>query len=255
MYLALVELEVFSGLSVFLPLTSTSAPVYPLPPPTTLVGALAYPYLRLSNTQEHIQESEVTYSPAIKLLDNILYASAGALGYIVTRDVERLYQAIYQRRERWSEKYKELWYTIGIRGVVNYLNNKLYILYISNKEDILYYTHGITRIGRKEGHVSVTRVVIKQLDEVIKSTKEGEVFETIFYTPTKLAVCDPTTSITMFMPKLTRTNFTYTLKADLDEYYIPKNIVPARCVLLRDGALVNVDGFEVAIPKFTRGVK
>ncbi|MEM2354179.1 MAG: type I-A CRISPR-associated protein Cas5a [Desulfurococcaceae archaeon] len=184
MYVAFVELDVFSGLSIFYPYTSTSAPVHPLPPPTTLLGAIAYPYMR----QYQVEDVEGG-SAAAKFLDYIVYAVAGCKGYVITRDVERVYQAIYQRKERWKEEFKDLWYTIAVRGIVKYLEDKLYTLYLSKNPDVLKYAYGITRIGRKEGLVVVKSVTIKQLNEVLVHASYNTSFETLFYTPATIVEC------------------------------------------------------------------
>ncbi len=244
MHVALVELDVFSGLSVFYPYTSTAAPVYPLPPPTTLLGAIAYPYMR----RYHVEDLEDA-SATVKLLNDIVYTSAGCEGYVITRDVERVYQAIYQRKERWKEESKELWYTIAVRGVVRYLDEKLYVIYISKNPDVLGYAYGITRIGRKESLVVVKSVTIKHLNEVLVNAGYSTSFETLFYTPATIAECEDTTAVKMHMHKLSRVNFTRTTKPETDEYYVPRGFKPMKCRLLASGALISVKDLNVAIPK------
>lgn len=242
LYVGLVELDVFSGLSIFQPLASTSAPTYPLPPPTTLLGALAYPYLR-----RHSLEDINNYSATVKLLDYIKYAAAGAEGYVITREAERVFQVIYQRKDRWSEEYRDLWYTIGIRGVVKYLDDKLLVLYVSNDPRILEYSYGITRIGRKESHVSVRKVVVKPLEDVLVA-EEPKVFKTFFYAPVG-AVTECESSIRIRMPRLTRSNYTYSLAPETEEYYVPREFGPMSCRTSEEGVLISINDYEIALPK------
>ena len=242
MYLAFVELDVFSGISVFAPLASTSAPVYPLPPPTTLVGALAYPLLR----SKYSREVDGEYSTAHRLLNNVVYATAGAKGYSVSRDVERIYQAIYQRKERWEKlEYKDLWYGIGVRGVATYLDDKLYVVYISRDELVLKYVYGITRVGRKESHVAPRRIIIGKVEDFIKYVNS---FETIFYVPTRIAECEDT--LTIAMPRLSRHNFEKTTQPELEDFYVPRGLGSMQCnVKDGEGLVLEIDGFTLAVPK------
>lgn len=245
MYVAFVELDVFSGLSAFYPYASTSAPTYPLPPPTTLVGALAYPYMR----QNHV-EDEGEYSATVKLLNHVVYATAGSEGYVITRDVERVYQAIYQRKDRWKELHKDLWYTVAVRGIVRYLDDKLCVVYLSKSRDLLNYAYGIVRIGRKENHVVVRSVVVKEINEIPVEARHGKLFETLFYTPVSIAECEDVTSIRINMNKLTQINYTHTTKPDIEEFYVPRGLGPMKCKLLDGGVLLELQGFHVAIPGY-----
>lgn len=244
MYVALAEVEVFSTISIFLPLASTSAPVYPLPPPTTLVGALAYAYLRSRDADEYGDGS----SPAVKLLKHIIYATAGAEGYQTVREVERIYQAIYQRKERWSEEYMDYWYTIGVRGAISYLDNKLYILYISKDLEVLKHVYGIVRIGRKEGHVAVRKVVIDATKNLVKSIGRG-VFRTAFYTPKSIAYCTESTSIVLSLPKLTQSNFMQSTTPHLEEYFVPRESGAMECELRNNGVMLSIKGLDIAVPR------
>lgn len=239
MYIALAEFDIFSCLSVFSPLTSTSSPTYPLPPPTTLVGALAYPYLRFKEFKEVVEGG---CSPAVKLLDDVVYAVAGAEGWCITGGPERSYQLIYQRPERWGVK--ELAYTISIKGLVTYLDDKLYVVYVSKNIEPLKYIYGIVRIGRKEGHVALRQVVIRKLEEVICGER---IFKTIFYTPTNIVLCNDALKVSM--PKLSRVNYEQTNKPELEEFYVPRGFGPMTCELKKEGVAVNIDGKFVALPK------
>ena len=240
MHLAFVELDIFSGISVFASLASTSTPVYPLPPPTTLVGALAYPFLR----SRYLRELDGQYSTAHRLLDSVMYVTAGAKGYSVSRDVERIYQSIYQKKARWEKP--EYRYSIGVRGVATYLDDKLYVVYISRDEQVLKYVYGITRIGRKESHVAPRRVIIGKVEDFVKNVNS---FETIFYVPTRIAECED--ALTIAMPKLSRHNFGKTTQPELEDFYVPRGLGSMQCnVKDGEGLVLEIDGFTLTVPNF-----
>lgn len=243
MYVALVELEVFSGVSVFLPLASTSAPAYPLPPPTTLLGALAYPYLRIRERKEITDDG---HSPTIKILDKVKYAVAGAEAYSISRDIERVYQAVYMRKTYWGVEHRDRWFTIAVRGTVSYLDNKLYLLYVSSDRNLLEYSRGIVRLGRKEAHVAVNKVVIEPIENVAESTRR--VFDTIFYVPTSIAECEAASTKVLSMPKLSPKNFAFTLNPELEDFYVPRGLRPMKCELREGGSLISIDGLDIAVP-------
>ena len=241
MYVALAKFDVFSNISIFYPLTSKAAPAYPLPPPTTLVGALAYPYLRSREPSEYYNG----YSPAVKLLDVIHYASAGAYAYHIMKDIERIYQHVYLRKDHWSKL--EMAFTVSVRGVTTYLDNELFVLYVSRDRKVLDYIYGITRIGRKECHVALRDVVIEKLEDVVSHRR---IFNTVFYTPTAIAECSK--AIRLSMPKLDKYNFSGTTQPLLEEYFVPNGLEPMECELGPQGLLIEIDGMAIAIPRIQR---
>jgi len=247
-YLALIKIRTFSPISIVAPLTYLSSPVYPLPPQTTLLGALAYPLLR--NSPEELEQG---CSPAIKLLDYIVYATAGAEGYTITRTIERMYNTVYQKIERWvstdrgdSEKLR---WGILVTGYVTYLDSLLYILYISKNRDILQYVYGITRIGKKEGLASVEEVLVDDVDKYIDASAIKA--ETIFYVPRYLAECYPAKIYSM--PILHRDNFCQSRKPQVlvQEFYVPLETGGMVCRVLDNATVLRVKDLEIIIPKDT----
>jgi len=243
-YLALIKVQTFSPISIATPLTYLSSPVYTLPPQTTLLGALAYPLLRSSP-----EEFEQGCSSAVKLLDYVVYATAGAEGYTVTRTIERMYNTVYQKIERWvstdrggSEKLR---WGILVTGYVTYLNNALYILYISRSRDMLQYVYGITRIGKKEGLVSVEEVLIDEVDKYIDASAIKT--ETVFYVPRHLAECYPAKVYSM--PILHRDNFCQNIRPQVQEFYVPLETGRMVCRVLDNAAVLRVKDLEIVIPK------
>jgi len=243
-YAVLVKTRAPAGVSVYYPLTTTAAPSYPLPPPTTLAGALAYPYIRTGKSIELIEEAGETCSSTILILDKIVYAAAGAEGWMPAKDVERIYQLIYQKKERWSSL--ELAYTVGVRGNIYYLDDKLYLLYILINKELANYAYGITRIGRKENLVSVEDVTVEELSKVIKSIGSGT-FETYFYLPEEIAIC--TNHEIISLPKLTKENFCRTTFPITERHCVSKGLGAVRGELKRAGVLIRIEDFEIPIPR------
>jgi CRISPR-associated protein Cas5a/b/c len=243
-YAVLIKLKAPYGISVYQPQASTTAPAYPLPPPTTLVGALAYPYLRKSISLEVDVIGEKLYSPARRLLGKVIYASAGAEGHFRSRDIERIFQVIYMRKEHW-DKY-EMFYSIGVRGVTYYLDENIYIFYIISDPSLLNYVYGIVRLGRKESIVVVEDVVIEKLENAIR-INDKDSFDTFFYFPTRVANCPGETAYTSHMPKLSEINFTSIKSPETEEYCIPLKKIHSE--LKGGGALISIDEFEIPVPK------
>jgi len=244
-YAVLVKLKAPYGISVYQPQASTTAPTYPLPPPTTLVGALAYPYLRKSTNSEVEVIGGKLCSPAGRLLNKVLYASAGAEGYFRSRDIERIFQVIYMRREHWDKT--EMFYTVGARGVTHYLDDDLYVFYIVSDSSLLDYIYGIVRLGRKESIVVVEDVTIEELEDVVKAVDKGG-FTTSFYFPIKIvAYCPEGVAHVMSMPKLSEVNFTSTKLPETEEYCIPYKEIYSE--LKEGGAIISISKFEIPVPK------
>uniref|UniRef100_A0A7J2TCD2 Type I-A CRISPR-associated protein Cas5 n=1 Tax=Ignisphaera aggregans TaxID=334771 RepID=A0A7J2TCD2_9CREN len=244
-YFALIELQTFSPISISAPLTYLSSPVYPLPPPTTLIGALAYPILR-----ESLNELEQGCSTAKKLLEHVTYAVAGAGGYVMSRSIERMYNTIYQKPNRWAIDKKHeshpLRWSILVAGYVQYLNNSLYVLYISKDKNILRYVYGISRVGKKEGVVSVEKVLIDEVSKYIVRDPPSAI-ETIFYTPSYIAECQFARLYSM--PMLHRNNFCRGLRPQLQDFYVPLELGRMVCRVLGDAAILNIEDLNIIIPE------
>ena len=244
-YVVLVKVRAPFGISVYYPLVSTTAPTYPLPPPTTLVGALAYPYLRETLAEEY--DETKNYSSAVKILNDVLYAAAGAEGWMMSRDAERIYQLIYQREGRWEgPKSLELAFTVGVRGNVYYVNDMLYILYVIRNEELAKYAYGITRIGRKESMVCVEDLVVEKLHNTIKPVRGA--FKTYFYFPDEVAVCK--NAEVLMLPKLVKENFGRTVKPVMEKYCVSRGLEGILGELKTAGVLIEVGGLQVPIPKY-----
>uniref|UniRef100_A0A7C5UTE3 Type I-A CRISPR-associated protein Cas5 n=1 Tax=Ignisphaera aggregans TaxID=334771 RepID=A0A7C5UTE3_9CREN len=217
LYAVFVEVTVFGPIAVYIPYSTTSTNIYLLPPPTTLVGALAYAYKRSLNNFKELDEDGS--SQALEIIENgdVLYASAGIdEPYTVSRSIEKVYQHIYLRSEHW--KRSEMAYTVGVRPSI--ITRKLYILYIVANGNIARYSYGITRIGRKESLVAVDNVEIAPLKSVVSKSRYCE---TGFYFPLSIAqeYSPKDMWIKVDMPILARENF---MKKSIktEKYVVPK---------------------------------
>ncbi len=207
-YVVLVEATPHSPISVFLPLSSVAAETFLLPPPTTLVGALAFASLRSQGDAQEVEtrgeggrKVEQGVSAAVMLLGKVRYAAAGVLGgYITFKAVERLYQHPYLRSEH--HKRAEMTYTVAPRAAALY--NRLCLLYVVEDESLAQFAYGITRIGRKEGLVSVDNVVSERVEE---ATTPSRVCSTTFYFPKRLSLSVGGDYVVQRMPVLSRRNF------------------------------------------------
>ena len=207
-YVVLVEITPHSPISVFSPLSSVAAESFLLPPPTTLVGALAFACFRsqgdtreAETREEGARKEEQRISPTVKLLGKVHYAAAGVLGgYITFKTIERLYQHPYLRPEYY--KRADMTYTIAPRAAALY--NRLCLLYVVEDKSLAQFAYGITRIGRKEGLVSVDNVVCENVKE---ATTPSRVCSTTFYFPKHLSLSVGGDYVIQRMPVPSRRNF------------------------------------------------
>jgi CRISPR-associated protein Cas5a/b/c len=215
-YALLVELEVFSEVSIGPPLIGPASPALPAPPPTTLLGALSYPYLREQRLPEVVYEDGEMCSPAVKLIEKVHYASAGFYGRVEQRTLERVIQTFYLRKPHLKDLTK-LW-SVAQRGLTVYADNKLYLFYVISDPELVKYAYGITRVGRKESMIVVRSVVWKPVEELVTTELDGL---TIFYTPKECAKwCEG--SFEVEMSTIHRDNLCKTLTPRVTEkYYIP----------------------------------
>lgn len=233
---ALVEVEPIGPIQVNLPLISRSGGAFYLPPPTTLVGALSYPYLKSKGICSDIvfDSNNNPYSPSIMILNEVVYATAGATFYAHSRQLERVSTIIYQRRERMAElrrvatgdpikNFQNLTQALGlIYGVSNRgatFANRLYLFYILRDRELAKHVYGIVRLGAKESRVAVKEVFI--YEDISKLVKESyDWVETPFYTP-ESCVASEQNAWLIEMPIITKTNFGVTITPHLGRFYVP----------------------------------
>lgn len=246
MYYALfVELDVFFDVSVYYPQTSQATPSYPLPPPTTLVGSLAYPLNREKGVLEVVTTPEEQMcSSAVKLLDDVHYATSGSLGYVTYKSLERIHQHLYMRKEHW--KHIDLAWSVAPRGGSTFLDDKLYVLYITKNPELASYAWGITRIGRKESHVIVRDVNLFRLEDLATEKLEES---TYFYVPATI-IHSCTNYIEVNMPTLSRENYCAGVTPRTEKFYVPMFHDSMKCELDKDkGIFIRIKDMYVPIPK------
>jgi len=247
LWFALVKVRVFYGTSIALPLASTSTPIYPLPPPTTVLGALAYPYLRLRELRGEAKPYEDLRQHAEKLkklLGDVVYVAAGAEGYVSIRTLEQIYQEIYLRKQHWG---KGMAFSVGVKGLTTYADNVLLLLYIAKDPDILRYTYGIVRVGRKEDIVAVEDVIIDRLEKYVNGSQFATV-TTPFYVLRRL-VESCSNAKEFSMPVLNVSNFGATVEPVTEEFYVPSGLGPIMCTIGKQGALLRINDINAIIPR------
>jgi len=251
LYAALVEISLFGPIAVYTPYSSISSNAYPLPPPTTLVGALAYAYKRsLGDFKELAEDGS---SPALELVENgmVLYASAGIeRPYTVSHSIEKVYQQIYLRTQHWRNI--KMAYTIGARAITIF--DRLWLFYILSREDVARYGYGITRLGRKESLVSVERVFVTPIEKVVV---KSSTCETGFYFPLNIASDYSPKDLWMEidLPVLRKENFLK--KGDVVEKYVlpkPFTFRKATVELNENGVVLRISiednkVFEIPVPR------
>ncbi|ABW02347.1 hypothetical protein [Caldivirga maquilingensis] len=243
MYVLLVKIKFLSGFMLLPPHVIQSSG-YPAPSPTTLVGALAFPYIKLME----YPELESNYSTAKYLLDQVVYASFWAPPYITHLDTVRGFTLTWQRHERLrnlskiivcieknidckkAEEAKDSAYGPLSMPITVY-EGPAYIAYVVKDKDLVRYAYGIVRIGMKESLVAAEKMWLFDLRSIVVSNIES--VETRFYVPARLVNscnrCD-----TYKMPTLNPQNYSslaiqdYVSEEDgskvYEVFYVPRNI-------------------------------
>jgi len=165
---AFAELELFSPITVRIPYAAYTSGSYPLPPPSTIKGALAYAYARHKGIPE-----AVSHRALEEVGREVRYASAGYTGVIAfAPQLERFYQAVYQKPER-REQERFRWgaYHHG----AYFVYPRLLVFLVLRSEKMVPYAHAITRLGRKETLASVAKVVWGE-PEILSEAQECHPF-------------------------------------------------------------------------------
>ncbi len=221
--LLLVEIVFSWGYMVRPPFVSGGGSSLPYPPPTTLVGAIAYPYNKLFKPVEIEYTGGKAYSPATKLLEHISYATMAYLdiGAVETIDITRHYTYAYIRLEH--KRHEERWAAIVGVGKT-YFPRRAVIAYIVDNgiADTLYKVSWcISRIGSKEGIVSVRKAMLLDIE---LDTSGKKVWKTIYPTPRSIADCQENCDTAYFW-RLCREAYT-SLAGLLPRQYMEPYLVP-----------------------------
>lgn len=211
------------GFSVRLITESAAAQWYPVPPPSTLIGALAYgvslakglPECEIRGVEHGSASSrggkkrqepgEVILSGAARLLNVVRWATfafsdelsvGGRSAAVGCSDFIRAFRLIYRRKERHEWEDKDMWFGIGAHGKVYACGTGFKALYIIDEvqaerkglsaEDLCKAAFSIVRFGAKEGLVSVRDVELTDSIEVLKPNEVDEL-SVEYYFPRELA--------------------------------------------------------------------
>jgi CRISPR-associated protein Cas5a/b/c len=209
--LALLVEGVFHwGFSVRLVTESAGAQYYPYPPPSTLIGALAYGVSAIKGLPECIispagKGSNAILSTVAQIHRAVRWATfaysskfpqrpVGAVGY---SDFIRAFRLPYQRGQRHTWDQSEMWYGVNAHGRVYACGAGFKSIYLINEKglkelelsetDLLRGAYSVVRIGARESLVSVfsaevTRDVKVQMPEEVKEPLDIE-----YYFPARLA--------------------------------------------------------------------
>ncbi|MCX8186883.1 MAG: type I-A CRISPR-associated protein Cas5a [Sulfolobales archaeon] len=190
MKLIIAKAKVFWGYSIKQPTQTAAQDPIPLPPPTTVLGALASPYAKYLKLPEVVKVNNRNYSTAVKLLldDVVRYSTSGLMDSTAVKysDISKNIMLIYQRH-----KGKEYYFAVQAMGKVYTptMRESLLLAFIVNKDTELMskLCWGITAIGNKEGLISVYDVATYDL-KLIENT--NQLIETPFITPSRIARCE-----------------------------------------------------------------
>jgi CRISPR-associated protein Cas5 subtype I-A len=250
LYAVLVKTSTFGPIATFVPYSTVSANTYPLPPPTTLVGALAYAYLRSRNNFRELAGDGASLASELIKSRTVLYAVAGVdEPFTIIQTTERVYQHIYLRAEH--RKRIDMAYTVGVRSGTILKN--LYMFFITYDSELAKYCYAITRVGRKESLVAVENVEITPLSRAIT---ESRYCETYFYFPLSIAeeYGPPDMWIQIDMPTLVQENFAKR-GVVTEKFVVPKPFTLTRATvrLNESGVVLKVRSgdkvFEIPVPR------
>jgi len=230
----LIEGTFHWGFSVRMISESAAANPYPVPPPSTLVGALAYGCAIVKRFSECYLEKNKKYSTAAKLVKYILWSTFSLKGNNVCltsySDMLRMFSLPYQRGARHEPKYRDMWFGVRAHGKVYYPNGGFGILYLLDDgiieflggEDILLRAAShIVRLGSREGLVSISNISLSSSISVVNPP-----IRTSFYFPKKLVKVLDRENVTLvtlpvFSKDLYLAERITALPGMHEEYYVP----------------------------------
>ncbi len=173
------------GYSIRAAYTSAASQSYPLPPPTTLVGALAAAYARIKKLPEVSVRNNEIYSRVADILSDVLWATIRIPKYaIMHSDLSRLARAHYLRATHRRDASK--WFGVSSLGKV-YSNSPFRITYIVRQDTKLpleVLGRCIISLGSKEGLVHIKDVRVVKAEVI----KERHDIKTPYYTLRKLII-------------------------------------------------------------------
>lgn len=236
----------FSTFSVAYP-RQTSAPAsLPVPPPTTLVGALSASHAALAKSPEVVVTEGSLASRSVELLRWVRYAALALdEGRAVPfQDLMRYLMLPYQHRT--GPRY---WFGASAFGRVS-APLGFSVVYIVDEERADYVSKlawGLVRLGSKESLVEVDDVRVL---EVVESGRRGAA--TAYYTPARLASCREGCAEVYMWPL---SPDAYTRKgAGLEKWLVPYSPYGSyggvmRVDVVGDGVVLDLEGEELVVPR------
>lgn len=248
-----VDIEVHWGYSVREPMYTASQPSYRLPPQTTMIGALAYPYAKTNKIPECITLSGALYSSATRIAGLIKWVTVknplGPLGPIATNDISRLLLVLGVRREHIYRGSRFIWgvQPVGKIYAPSTVFRAVYIVEDGKAADIARMAYSIVRMGSRESLVDVKKVVVSRIIRVKKRP-----VTTLYYFPSRLArevrgIYFRENMLTPFSDyyKLgaIRNSWRYT-----EEYIIPRNPVDVEPSSNAEAVAIEETGEQIIVP-------
>jgi len=233
----LVEGEIHWGYSIRAVSESAAAHPYTVPPPSTLMGALAFGIAQLHlRKPECLYEDGKLYSFTVKVFDHTLWATMSLGGSsLVTpsSDMIKMFSLIYQRGERHKLEYweKGMWFGVRGHGKMYNPNGNFKILYVINdrlideigsEQNLIKAAYQISRLGSKESIVNINSALLSTKLEVMRDKRP---LRTSFYFPTELAE-DVADAVIVTLPKTLKSSFIISPREALslslhENYYLP----------------------------------
>jgi len=240
------------GFSARIITESAGAQYYPYPPPSTLIGALAYGVNVVKGLPEcnllASGKGVTLVSSSALVYDAVPWATfafsdelsavrrSAALGY---SDFIRAFRLLYQRVDRHKWEQSDMWYGVNAHGKVYACGAGFKAFYLVDEKrskdlglsyrDLLTAACSIVRIGAREGLVSVISVEASR-DVKVFSAEEAKVpFETEYYFPARLAEDTVEEAEVVHLPRLDKKLWEFRPEDPLglhehEEYYAPSSL-------------------------------
>ena len=255
-----VTLRLHWGFSVKQPLYSATQPSFRVPPPTTFLGALAYPLLSYEGKPEIVYRGGNLYSSAVEILNLAQWVAYRVVEpdprfLVETRDIGRVCIVPYVRSQHVYPDSTSLW-AVQSHGKIYAPGATFDVIYIvrgseSDIEKLTRAAWGMVRLGVKESIVSVYNVSLHGVRIVHTS-----IANTSYSFPLSLAQPEredgnyvverlPTVSRESYRVGVVANPFTY-----FEDYVIPVDSVRVRIVSPERAQVLEVDGVgNIVTPK------
>lgn len=201
LFLLKVKLELSWGFSVRLPGTSASEPTLKLPPPTTLIGALARGLAYTLGLPEVYIDGRDLISTTERLNETIKSAHLAISAntekkpiWSVVHDIIRMQALQYMQPKYWKPDQKDTWFGIHAVGRVYMPSTPLEVTYVIDgkkanetlkkewKRVLVKSAFSMTAIGVKESIVSIDDVTLEPVTHILEG---GEEVCSRYYFPSK----------------------------------------------------------------------